>query len=82
VGRLGIEKNLHLLKGVLDSFANKTTASKSGNAPKVSLALVGHGPQENELKDLFKTYPNVHFAGQLTGSSLLFEVIAWVAQTN
>lgn len=69
VGRLGIEKNLHLLKETLDSFASNN--SSKSKQPRVSLALVGHGPQENELKELFKTYPNVHFAGQLTGLTFL-----------
>ncbi len=81
VGRLGIEKNLNILKGVLDTFGNVTASGATNGGvhgtkvasavgetkPSVSLALVGHGPQEEELKKLFKSYPNVHFAGQLTG---------------
>ena len=57
VGRLGVEKGLKKLKIVLD--AN----------PGVRLALVGKGPQEEELKLYFKDYP-VYFAGQYTGDKL------------
>jgi sulfoquinovosyltransferase len=54
VGRLGVEKQLHRLKKVLE--AN----------PGARLAFVGKGPQEAELKKMFEGYP-VHFAGQLIG---------------
>lgn len=54
VGRLGKEKRLDRLKSVLDAI------------PGARLALVGGGPAESELKELFKDYP-VHFAGSMTG---------------
>lgn len=56
VGRLGAEKKLDKLKGVLD------------RNPGARLALVGTGPAEKALKEHFKGYP-VHFAGQLMGTS-------------
>lgn len=58
VGRLGYEKKIDRLKQVLD--AN----------PSARLALVGTGPAEQYLKDLFKNYP-VHFTGQLQGTFVL-----------
>jgi len=57
VGRLGVEKCLRDLKGVLD--AN----------PAYRLALVGKGPDEEELKDFFKDN-HVVFTGQLSGDAL------------
>ncbi|KAJ1439355.1 hypothetical protein B484DRAFT_323599 [Ochromonadaceae sp. CCMP2298] len=57
VGRLGYEKKLDRLKAVLD--AN----------PGARLALVGKGPAEADLRELFRDYP-VHFAGQVVGEEL------------
>jgi sulfoquinovosyltransferase len=57
VGRLGAEKRLDRLKTVLDAV------------PGVRLALVGTGPDEDRLKELYKNYPVV-FTGQLTGDAL------------
>jgi glycosyltransferase involved in cell wall biosynthesis len=58
VGRLGAEKKLDKLKGVLD------------RNPGARLALVGTGPAEKSLQEHFKGYP-VHFAGQLLGECWL-----------
>lgn len=54
VGRLGIEKNLHRLKAVLDEN------------PETKLILVGRGPAEAYLRDVFKGN-QVEFLGQVTG---------------
>eukprot|EP00595_Chromulina_sp_UTEXLB2642_P003062 CAMPEP_0196763182 /NCGR_PEP_ID=MMETSP1095-20130614/3615_1 /TAXON_ID=96789 ORGANISM="Chromulina nebulosa, Strain UTEXLB2642" /NCGR_SAMPLE_ID=MMETSP1095 /ASSEMBLY_ACC=CAM_ASM_000446 /LENGTH=229 /DNA_ID=CAMNT_0042115867 /DNA_START=473 /DNA_END=1163 /DNA_ORIENTATION=+ len=53
VGRLGKEKQLHKLKNVLDFI------------PDCKLALIGKGPAEDDLKLLFKDYPQVYFAGEM-----------------
>ena len=57
VGRLGAEKRLDRLKYVLESI------------PGTRLALVGKGPDEARLKELFKDSPVV-FTGELTGDEL------------
>jgi len=57
VGRLGYEKRLDRLKNVLDEN------------PTARLVLVGTGPAEAELKQLFKDYP-VHFTGEIVGDEL------------
>ena len=57
VGRLGLEKRLVALKRVLEEI------------PNARLALVGKGPYEGQLREVFKGM-NVYFAGQLTGDSL------------
>jgi len=54
VGRLGSEKRLDRLKVVLD------------RVPGTRLALVGSGPAEKQLKELFRGYPVV-FTGALQG---------------
>ena len=58
VGRLGKEKKVNRLKKVLN------------DNPGARLALVGSGPAEGELRELFKDYPNVYFVGPLTGVAL------------
>lgn len=55
VGRLGFEKRLHRLRNVLDEN------------PNVHLAIVGHGPAEESLRECFKGYP-VTFAGKMEGT--------------
>ena len=55
VGRLGVEKQLHRIKKVLD--AN----------PGARLALVGKGPNEDNLRKIFEGYP-VYFAGEMRGT--------------
>lgn len=57
VGRLGAEKNLKVLRGVLE--AN----------PTARLAFVGDGPEADELKDHFAGYP-VQFMGMMKGLDL------------
>lgn len=57
VGRLGFEKRLDRLKGVLEAV------------PGCRLAFVGKGPDEERLRDVFKDSPVV-FTGQLTGDDL------------
>jgi glycosyltransferase involved in cell wall biosynthesis len=54
VGRLGHEKKLHRLRGVLDRL------------PHCRLALVGEGPAEADLREVFGVLP-VHFVGALSG---------------
>lgn len=54
VGRIGAEKRLHRLRKVLD--AN----------PGSCLAIVGHGPAEESMKQYFAGYPVV-FTGKLQG---------------
>ncbi|KAI8474795.1 MAG: UDP-Glycosyltransferase/glycogen phosphorylase [Monoraphidium minutum] len=57
VGRLGAEKNLAALKGVLEAV------------PGSRLALVGDGPQRAELEALFAGMP-VKFMGMMKGREL------------
>jgi glycosyltransferase involved in cell wall biosynthesis len=57
VGRLSPEKHVHHLKTVLE------------NTPNACLALLGGGPKEQELRELFKGLP-VNFVGYLTGADL------------
>ncbi len=57
VGRLGAEKRLDRLKDVLEAI------------PGTRLALVGQGPDEGRLKELYRDSPVV-FTGQLTGDEL------------
>jgi sulfoquinovosyltransferase len=57
VGRLGLEKKLANLRHVLD------------RNPGARLALVGEGPAEASLRQVFRGYP-VHFAGQMSGDAL------------
>ncbi len=57
VGRLSPEKHVHHLKTVLE------------NNPNTCLALVGRGPKEDELRELFRDLP-VNFIGYLTGEEL------------
>jgi sulfoquinovosyltransferase len=57
VGRLGAEKRLDRLKDVLEAI------------PGSRLALVGKGPDEERLRELYKDSPVV-FTGQLTGDDL------------
>jgi len=57
VGRLGAEKKLKALRDVLDRI------------PNLRLAIVGKGPQEEELKDYFKG-TNTVFTGLLQGEPL------------
>lgn len=58
VGRLGSEKRLQDLREVL------------GAIPEARLAIVGKGPAEAELKDLFKGVPRVKFMGTMQGDPL------------
>jgi len=57
VGRLGFEKRLDRLKSVLD------------RVPGTRLALVGSGPAEKQLREIFRDYPVV-FTGALQGEEL------------
>lgn len=63
VGRLGLEKKLTRLRTVLNQI------------PNARLAIVGKGPEENNLKEYYKD-SRVYFAGELKG--LLFKrLILW-----
>ncbi len=55
VGRLGKEKKIDRLKKVIDKN------------PGCRLALIGSGPAEAELRQVFRDNPEVYFAGALTG---------------
>lgn len=57
VGRLAIEKRVEMLLPVLQTF------------PDIRLAIVGGGPEEENLKELFRDMPVV-FAGYLKGEEL------------
>eukprot|EP00246_Nothoceros_aenigmaticus_P015917 TRINITY_DN690_c0_g1_i2.p1 TRINITY_DN690_c0_g1~~TRINITY_DN690_c0_g1_i2.p1 ORF type:complete len:212 (+),score=35.58 TRINITY_DN690_c0_g1_i2:151-786(+) len=57
VGRLGAEKNLDFLKGLLERI------------PGSRLAFVGDGPYRKELENMFKGMPVV-FTGMLSGEAL------------
>lgn len=57
VGRLGAEKRIKDLKAVLEAL------------PDVRLAIVGKGPQEQELREHFKGTKTV-FTGELRGEDL------------
>ncbi|CAI0471225.1 unnamed protein product [Linum tenue] len=57
VGRLGVEKSLDFLKGVMDRL------------PDARIAFVGDGPYRPELEELFKGMPAV-FTGMLGGEEL------------
>lgn len=59
VGRLGFEKQLHRLKTVLDAY------------PEARLVLVGGGPAEKSLRELFKD-SNVYFAGKQSGDYIQY----------
>lgn len=58
VGRLGYEKKIHRLKTVLESI------------PGSHLVIVGKGPAEEDLKELFRDM-SVCFTGELVGKWLL-----------
>ena len=58
VGRLGLEKRLEKLVTVIDEN------------PTVRLAFIGKGPHETELRNLYKKYENVFFAGEFSGDLL------------
>ena len=62
VGRLSFEKNL----GTLANKYKKITELNKN----VSLILVGDGPKQEEIKDMFRTAPNVYFVGSKTGLEL------------
>ena len=66
VGRLGVEKNLDILKTVLEKI--ELQRSLYENIPNIELAFIGTGPADKQLRELFKPHKNVHFIGQLTGS--------------
>lgn len=57
VGRLAAEKDVHLLRPVLDAL------------PEVRLALVGDGPARAQLEEVFAGSA-AHFAGYLSGDAL------------
>mmetsp|Transcript_32458 Transcript_32458/g.74345 ORF Transcript_32458/g.74345 Transcript_32458/m.74345 type:complete len:483 (+) Transcript_32458:44-1492(+) len=57
VGRLGAEKNIGMIRGVLD------------NIPEARLAIVGCGPAEEELRKVFEGTPTV-FMGLMQGEEL------------
>ncbi|MBK8033257.1 MAG: glycosyltransferase family 1 protein [Chloroflexi bacterium] len=57
VGRLSPEKQVHILKKALEE------------TPNVCLALLGGGPKEEELRELFEGLP-VNFVGYLQGQEL------------
>lgn len=56
IGRLGAEKKLKVLRGILDRL------------PNVRLAIVGTGPAEEDLKEYFAGTKTV-FTGVLHGKS-------------
>jgi len=59
VGRLGAEKNIHFLEGVLD------------RVPRLRLALVGDGPSRGELEAVFRRFGDrVTFMGMMHGDEL------------
>ena len=57
VGRLGAEKNIKLLRDVLERM------------PHARLAVVGSGPAEEDLREYFKGTPTV-FTGMMRGEAL------------
>eukprot|EP00262_Sarcandra_glabra_P013305 TRINITY_DN3653_c0_g1_i1.p1 TRINITY_DN3653_c0_g1~~TRINITY_DN3653_c0_g1_i1.p1 ORF type:complete len:497 (-),score=79.12 TRINITY_DN3653_c0_g1_i1:209-1699(-) len=57
VGRLGVEKSLDFLKGVMDRL------------PEARIAFIGDGPYRQELEDMFSGMPAV-FTGMLQGEEL------------
>ncbi|KAJ3700446.1 hypothetical protein LUZ61_004151 [Rhynchospora tenuis] len=57
VGRLGVEKSLDFLKGVMDRL------------PGARIAFVGDGPYRGELEEMFRGMPAV-FTGTLQGEEL------------
>jgi sulfoquinovosyltransferase len=57
VGRLGKEKKINRIRRVLEAI------------PGCRLALVGHGPAEDSLKEYFRGFP-VTFIGSLSGLDL------------
>jgi sulfoquinovosyltransferase len=61
VGRLGNEKNLELLKPILEKIREKH--------PDTYLVFVGHGPVKKELEEHFKGTPTI-FTGLLRGEEL------------
>jgi len=61
VGRLGSEKNLELIKPILENVREKH--------PDTHLVFVGDGPVKEELKELFKGTPTT-FTGLLRGEEL------------
>ena len=61
VGRLGSEKNLELIKPILEKVRAKH--------PDTYMVFVGHGPVKEELEELFKGTPTV-FTGLLRGEEL------------
>ena len=63
VGRLGKEKKLERLKLILDNINN------------INLVIVGAGPEENELKNIFKNYNNIKFMGPLSGFNIILKKI-------
>lgn len=63
-----MEKNVHILKEMMSSIQSRLRRNSSTSiVPDVYLAIVGTGPSEKQLKELFKSYQNVVFVGQLTG---------------
>lgn len=62
VGRLGSEKNLELLKPILENVREKH--------PDTYLVLVGHGPIKEELQEYFKEDEKTIFTGLLRGEEL------------
>ena len=77
VGRLGVEKNLDILKQVMDNIQRhreEILRSTGDRFPDVELAFVGTGPSESTLKELFKGYNNVYFAGQLSGRLIMLSL--------
>ncbi|KAF8396898.1 hypothetical protein HHK36_018533 [Tetracentron sinense] len=57
VGRLGVEKSLDFLKGVMDRL------------PEARIAFIGDGPYRGELENMFSGMPAV-FTGMLQGEEL------------
>lgn len=57
VGRLGVEKSLDFLKGVMDRI------------PEARIAFIGDGPYRAELEEIFSGMPAV-FTGMLQGEEL------------
>ena len=71
IGRLGKEKRLKDLKGVLEEMNNRHIDANTDNTriPSTRLCIVGDGPEEDELRRHFEGTPTV-FMGRLDGIEL------------
>ena len=71
IGRLGKEKRLKDLKGVLEEMNNRHSDTNTGTTMNTNtrLCIVGDGPDEEELRRHFEGTPTV-FMGRLDGIEL------------